>query len=344
MRRSRIPLLLGCAAAGLWLGCVSQVRHAPPPEGWTQRLASADAGGEASNFPMPPPEIERTLRERAMDVREFEHAGGGVMGALRIEAHFPESGRTLELKWKAAPPGGEGWNNTPRREIAAYEIQKWFLDPDEYVVPTTAARCIPVSEYRRVDPETEPNLSRGRCVLGALSLWLQDVEPIDLLLDEERFYRDARYARAVAHYNLLTYLVRNRDTRPGNQLASTDREAPRLYSIDNGITFGWELYDFFQPHWDEIRVPGLPRDAIERLRAVGDAELDALRVVAELREDPDGVLRAAEPSPPFEAELGARTSDDGVLQLGLEPGEIDALERRLRSLLDAVERGEIPLF
>jgi hypothetical protein len=33
-----------------------------------------------------------------------------------------------------------------------------------------------------------------------------------------------------------------------------------------------------------------------------------------------------------------------VLQLGLEPGEIAALRERLARMLDAVDRGEIPLF
>ena len=304
---------------------------------------SSSPSAPSHAFPLPPADLEPLMRDARFEIRGVEHAGGGMMGARRIEAYFPSADRTLAFKWKRAPQGGEGWNNTPRREVAAYRIQQWFLPPESYVVPTTVARCIPLGEYGPIDPDAEPTFGGTRCVLGTLAVWLEDVEPPEVLLDEARFYRDARYARATAEYNLLTLLVGNRDTVVGNQLASTDPDAPRIYSIDNSISFRRELYNFFQPQWDRVRVPALPRDAVERLRRLGPADFDALRVVAELHLGDDGVFREAEPSAPFDADAGARRRD-GVLQLGLEPGEIAALRERLARMLDAVDRGEIPLF
>lgn len=343
--RMQRALAAGAALLGtVLLGCAPLVRSAQAPPNWQEQLAHDDADlPRAANFPLPPPELESLMRSPEMQIRDAEAAGGGVMGAMRIEAHFPSAGRTLKLKWKRAPRGGEGWNNTPRREIAAYEIQKWFLDPDAYVVPTTVARCIPLSDYAVIDDDAKPNLPDVRCVFGMLAIWLEDLDEPEVQLDEERFYRDATYARSIAGYNLLTYLVRNRDTRVGNLLVSAEPHGQRVYSVDNGITFRSELYNFFQRHWNEIRVPALPREAVDRLRAVDAGDLEALRVVAEFRPD-GGLLRETEPSPPFgDAPDGVRLLD-GAVQLGLEPIEIEGLRQRLEALLDAVDRGEIPVF
>ena len=78
----------------------------------------------------------------------------------------------------------EGWNNVPRKEAAAYQIQKWFLDPHEYVVPPTVTRCIRLEEFRVVDPEPEPTADSGTCVFGASSLWIVDVEVVKRVFDE----------------------------------------------------------------------------------------------------------------------------------------------------------------
>ena len=338
-RRRGLPLL----AAALLAACAPAIHRAPPPPGWQAELARRDAVVASHAFPLPPSRLERLMRDARLEIRRAEDAGGGIMGARRLEAYVPAADRTLAFKWKRAPDGGEGWNNTPRREVAAYRIQQWFLPPEAYVVPTTVARCIPLAAYAPIDADAEPNLDEGRCVLGTLAIWLDDVESPEVLLDEARFYSDALYARSSAEYNLLTVLIGNRDTLVGNQLVSTDPDAPRIYSVDNSISFRHELYNFFQPHWDQLRVPALPRDSVERLRAVDAGDVDALSVVAELWLDADGVFREVEPSAPFDAEHGVRLRD-GVLQLGLEPGEIAALKRRLVALLDAVDRGEIPTY
>ena len=53
----------------------------------------------------------------------------------------------IEVKWAVAPTGGEAFNNQPRYEAAAYELQKLFLDERDYVVPPTALRMVPQSVF-----------------------------------------------------------------------------------------------------------------------------------------------------------------------------------------------------
>ena len=50
---------------------------------------------------------------------------GGVMGVKKLRVRLGSEGEEYFVKWKRAPSGdADGWNNTPRKEIAAYEIQK----------------------------------------------------------------------------------------------------------------------------------------------------------------------------------------------------------------------------
>jgi hypothetical protein len=343
LRFVALAALLAALTIAVGAACVSG--GVKPPPAWLERLAAADPAPAAPgpHWALPPAEIERLFREAVFDVREHEKAGGGVMGALRVEAFFPEIGRTLTFKWKAAPPGGGGWNNTPRREIASYELQKWFLAPEDYVVPTTVARCLPLDQYRRIDPDANANLPGADCIFGTLSLWLEEVEVADPLLEPERFRRDAVYARHLAHYNLVTYLTRNQDTRAANVLVATDDANRRVFAVDNGITFGEWFHNFFTRHWNEIRVPALPRSAIEKLEDVGEDELQALAVVAEFRRDGRGRYLPVEPSASFDPEHGERLRD-GALQIGLDDDEIEDLAERLHELLEKTELGEIPVF
>jgi hypothetical protein len=336
-----LALALDWAAGCASLGSSGGLRDAT----WLEYLSVAAPPPPSNHFPLPPPQLERVMREE-FEVRSSEGAGAGFMGALRIEAYYPSIGRVLSSKWKAAPTGGDGWNSTPRREIAAYDVQKWFLTPDTYVVPTTIARCIALENFAEIDPEVVPNLPdlpTARCVFGAQAIWLENVESAATGLDEERFRRDANYARHLANYNLLSYLIGNRDTRSGNLVAATDQSNRRVFSVDNGIAFDEWVYNPFRRNWDSIRVPALPRESVERLRAVEEEELRALLVVAELRVGPDGVLREKAASAAFDAERGVRIRD-GVLQLGLEPGEIDGVRKRIEDLIAAVDAGKIPVF
>jgi len=295
------------------------------------------------HMPLPPEKVRQLLESGRIEVVSSERAAGGVMGVAHAVARFPDVGATFEVKWKQAPENADGWNNTPRKELAAYDVQTWFLAEGDYVVPPSALRCIALETYLRTFPGATVNLPNARCVLGLLTIWLEDVEVPKVLYDEDRFERDREYARQLANLNILLYLIDHRDAREGNILVSSDPEHYRAFSVDNGIAFGSLMYNFFRGHWNVIRVPALPRTSIARLRAVDRAVLDALGVVAELHMDGEGIYRVVPDRAPLDRDLGVRLQP-GHLQVGLTREEIEGVRERLRVLLARIDAGEIPLF
>ena len=129
------------------------------------------------------------------------------------------------------------------------------------------------------------------CVLGLASIWMEDVTVPDTLYDESRFLQDPTYAYFMSNFNLLTYLIQHRDNRVGQFLVSKDDKRRQVFSIDNGISFGFWPYNFFIEQWENIYVPALRKDSIERLRKIQRQDLDFLGVIVQLELDDKGVLR-----------------------------------------------------
>jgi hypothetical protein len=330
-----LPLLL-------LLGCATGTARLRPDQALALRHRAASE--LPPEMPVAPSTAERLLREGRFTVEAVHETTGGVTKPQRLTLRFPGREGTLDFKWKAAPADdSDGWNNTPRRELAAYQIQKWFLAPEEYVVPPTAGVCMPLGVYAAVEPAAQSNVPAGRCVFGVLALWLQDVDKPDVLLDPERFLADPLYARHLAQLNLFTHLIDHRDSHTSNVLASRDADGRRFFSVDNGLAFGAAPYNFLVRHWNRIRVPGVPDDAIRRLMEVGPKEVLALGVVAQYELDPEGQLRPVTPGPNLDPARGTRRVGN-TLQLGLTEEEIDGLADRLEELLDDATEGEIPVF
>jgi beta-lactamase class A len=308
-----------------------------------QLLSVPPAAAMPRNWAMAPSELDRRLAGDDLEILRVASAGGGVTGAAKLTLGFAD-GATVEVKWKAVPPrSADGWNNSPRKELAAYAVQRWLFDEADYVVPTPIARCIPLERYRPVDARARPSLPGTACVLGVAVLWMRDVAAPARLHDPERFARDPRYARHLADLNLLTYLIDHRDGRRGNFLISTDPADPRVFAVDNGISFDPFPWNFLVRNWHRIRVPWLRRAPIERLRAIGPAELRDLGTLLEMRADARGILRPVRPPGPNTApSTGARVAP-GWVQLGLTGGEIDDLAARVARLLERVDAGELRL-
>jgi hypothetical protein len=306
--------------------------------------AAAQHVDASLHWPAPPERVEQLLSEAPFRILTVRGGVGGVMGVKKLDLYFPESEERLAAKWKAAPPGdADGWNNTPRKELAAYEIQKWFLEPTNYVVPTVTVRCIPFDGYAPLSRPPKATIRGTRCVAGALVVWIDRVTVPDVLYDEDRFRSEPHYAGHMADFNLLTYLIDHEDGREGNFLVSELESDRRIFSIDNGVAFGARVKNWFVPNWNRIRVPALREETVERLRRVGPDGLAALGVLAELRADAEGVLRPAPRSRNAAPKRGARV-EDGWLQLGLTAGEIRAVGRRLERLLEDVDSGRISTF
>jgi hypothetical protein len=300
-------------------------RSSPPPE-----------------MPLPPRELARLLESAPFELRAMERAEAGVMGVSKATAYFPSRRLSLDVKWAPAPPKtADAWNASPRKELAAFAVQRWFLDPDDWVVPPTAMRCVPLAKYHRLAPGVPATIDGTECELGLVAVWLAHVKRPETILDLERFDRDRAYAARLADFNLFTYLVEHRDGRGGNLLFSEDGN--RIYAVDNGIAFGNLVWNYFVTNWDVLRVPALRRASIERLRKVTPQDIDQLMVVAELHARRHGVLQPARPTAPFDRTQGVRVRD-GQVQLGLTADEARAVGDRLTQLLARVDAGEIPLF
>jgi hypothetical protein len=311
----------------------------------TTLSAAAQPSGPDGNLPLRADLLERRLRDDPFQIVEVGKTSGGIMDTAKVTLRF-DDGFTAKAKWKQAPSGGDGWNNSPRREIAAYKAQQLFFEPEEYLVPPVVPRCIPLDTYRVFDPEPKsnlPHLPNARCVYGTLSAWMENVEPHEPRLDAERFSHDLSYACRFGTLNVFLYLIEHKDARSANLLISKDPGNPEIFSIDNGIAFGGTLYNFFMFHFDRIAVQGLPIEIVQKVRYAQPADLQRLGVIAELRLGPDGILRSVPPSANVDPSKGQRDLPDGM-QFGLTTDEINGMISRRQELLDRVNRGEIGTF
>ncbi|MEE4311210.1 MAG: hypothetical protein V2J62_05020 [candidate division KSB1 bacterium] len=252
-----------------------------------------------------------------------------------------DDGFFMRVKIMKAPKGGGTTNNNPRYELAAYQFQKLFLDPHEYVVPPVSIRFIPIEYYRKFEPDVKPTFRKTDAVLCAFQYWLSNVSPDDLY-NEKRLEEDSLYAKHIANFNIFTYLVQHNDSNEGNALISTDVNNPRVFSVDNGLTFG-EEYSRLGVKWRDLFVPRLPETTIDRLRTLDyDSLFSALSVIAQYRIQ-DGSVEAMEPTSVFDKYEGVRVNKE-MIQFGLTESEIYNVYNRLRSLLKMVDKGKIPTF
>jgi hypothetical protein len=331
------------------LAAVAALACATGPKGFEPvRFEAADRPAAAAsypNWPVPPEEAMALMKSRGYDIRVVERTQAGTSGAEKFNLGFEATGKEVDFKVKRMPPDLDGVNNSPRRELAAFAVQTLFLDPEDYVVPTTAARCPPMERWHELHGGGEPQLLGSSCMLVVAALWLNDVVVPEIVYDKERFLEDPVYARYLADLNLFTYLVDHRDGRSGNILVSKEEDRRHVFAIDNGISFGptWPFYNWFVPNWNVLRVAALRKDSVERLRRIERADLDALLVVQELRDDGTGHYVDVEPGPPLDEDGGA-VARDGIVQFGLTDEEIEDLWRRIRAVIEKVDQGDIPVF
>lgn len=246
------------------------------------------------------------------------------------------------VKWARAPRGGGRFNNRPRYELAAYRLQTLFLEPEEYVVPPTAIRMVPLAWYRsEMDPRAPATFSDMDQVMVVLQYWLWGVTGEEVY-DEERFERDAAYAHHLANMNVFCYLIRHNDANVGNFLRSESAESPRVFAVDNGVSF--DSQESNRGHeWRRMRVDRIPRETVERLRQLTQEQLQRELGVLVQFERSGGQMAAVEPGPNLDPGDGIR-QEDGVVQLGLTRGEIEDVWDRLQDLLEDVDSGDLGVF
>jgi hypothetical protein len=308
---------------------------------WASTAVAATAEPGPSVL-LPVAEIESRLRG-PLEIVGMEQARPTIEGdrSARVELAGPEGAVPMAVRWKPVAPPGEGFNNEPRYELAAYRLQKLFLDECEYVVPPVVLRALPVADYRKIRGDAPPTLRGSGAVVFLLSYWLSDVTPREPW-SPERFADDPRYARHWANLNILTHIIDHKDSNLGNLLISKYEADPRVFAVDNDVAFASRVSDLGS-EWRELLVDRLPRATIERLRKLTLADLEReLGVVAEFQLV-NGRLELVDNAGGNAAPRRGVLSSRGRVQFGLTEREIAATMGRIDALLARVDQGELHL-
>lgn len=262
-------------------------------------------------------EVEVLLAQRGLEILAARTTSTGVQGAYILTLRTRDSRRIVfRAKWR--PDSSETRRNSPRFELAAYKLQRLFLEPRGYVVPPTATHCFPNEEYRL---RVNATVHGSGCVRGVLSYWLEDVTSVadageagwfrglhDHVFDPARFERDRVYRNSIARVNVLTYVIGHRDSHARNfVLARAGNESTVVYSIDNSLSFTMAPNPRVPAvnDWSKLQVPALPRSVIERLRAA---------------------------------------AEESLASAGLERDEIVGVRARMAELVRRADRGEVQVY
>jgi hypothetical protein len=293
-----------------------------------------------TNFTLPVAELERLLNASPLVIAQAEISRPKAAGDITLKADVSFGGAPpLRVKLRKAEPGAETFNNVPRYDLAAYELQKLFLEPEEYVVPPTALRMVNLAEFAKYSPDVNSTFPGARQVLAVVQYWLNDVMTIADVYDAGKFTADPTYARHIGQMNVLTYLIEHRDSNAGNFLIGKQTLGARVFSVDNGVAFASEDSDRGEL-WKDMRVRQLPADAIEKLRHITPQLLtERLGVLAQWRLEGGNYVPVALTRNLNEVR-GVRRKDD-IVQMGLTRNEIIAVQRLLKRLIEQVDSGRI---
>jgi hypothetical protein len=295
--------------------------------------------GQGVHMQFSPDSIESLLMA---DFEILQWGEGVTPRVRRVMLGFDDNTKII-VKWAESPAGGGGaFNNRPRYEAAAYEAQKLFLDPSEYVVPPTVARCVELDQEREIEPHAEPTMDGSETVLVVLQYWLHSVK-MDDIWDKGRFEKDSVYARHYANMDLFTYLILHSDSNRGNVLVSSIDAFPRVFAVDNGVAFARDEQSDRGIKWRDLDVDRLPKTTVDRLRAITLEDLQReLSVVAQIQQVGRQFVDV-EPTEPFEADKGVRRQG-AIVQIGLTEAEIKQMWGRINKVLERVDEGDISLF
>ena len=258
----------------------------------------------------------------------------------RASARVP-SGEPFDIKIRRTARHAQEFNNQPRYELAAYELQKLLFDRDSEVVPATALRSLPLAQFRSIDPAAVETFAGTSATLYIVQCWLKGVKPHAIAIDETRFAASTRYARAISNLNVLTYLIEHKDSNLGNVMLA-EGEPIRAWAIDNGVAFT-SVEGNVGTFWKTLHVTAIDRRLYERLKSLDRETFDRrLGVVAEFAFE-NGNWVSRQPGGSLSPRVGVRRRD-GVLQLGLTRAEIADVYRRAQLLVDRVEAGRLTLL
>jgi len=298
------------------------------------------AAAQDSNITRPVDELERLLAAEPLVITSAEISRPKAKGDITLKADVSFGGAPpLRVKLRKAEPGGEEFNNVPRYDLAAYELQKLFIPPSEYVVPPTALRMVDLADFQKYQADVKRTFAGADQVLAVLQYWLSDILVLADVYNAERFASDPVYARHIGQLNVLTYLIQHRDSNAGNFLIGKAQTGARVFSIDHGVAFASIDSDRGEL-WKDMRVTKLPADTVAELRKITLPVLEQrLGVLAQWKLEGNKFVPAP-PGPPLSVHRGVRRAGKD-LQMGLTRSEMQAIYRLLTKLLERVDRGEI---
>jgi hypothetical protein len=301
------------------------------------------ASAQDANITLPVPEIERMMSAPDLTIVSAEISRPKAKGDITLKADVSFEGQPpVRFKLRKAEPGADTFNNVPRYDMAAYELQKLFLDPNEYVVPPTALRFVSLAEFSKYSPNVERTFPGAEQVLVVVQYWLQEVKVIADVYNAETFATDPVYARHIGQLNIFTDLIDHSDSNAGNFLISRTTPGARVFSIDNGVAFASEESDRGKL-WKDLRVDRLPADTVERLRKITPEVLQqALGVVGQWQLQ-DGKYVPVSKGENLSPNQGVRREGE-VLQMGLKKSEVSRIARALKNLLKKIDDGDVKTF
>jgi hypothetical protein len=302
--------------------------------------ASAGATAQDTNITQPVADLERLLAAEPLAIVSAEISRPTAQGDITLRASVSFGGaEPLLVKLRKAEPGADVFNNVPRYDLAAYELQKLFLDPAEYVVPPTTLRFIARTDFVKHQRDVQRTFSGADQVLAVVQYWLQDIASPPDVYDPARFDADPRYARHIGQMNVLTHLIDHRDTNLGNFLIGKAAVGARVFSVDHGVAFASADSDRGDD-WRQMRVKRLPADTVARLRSITLAQLEErLAVLAQWRLEGDRFVPVAR-GPGLSTRRGVRR-EGNELQMGLTAREIVGVHALLGRLLKRIDANEI---
>jgi hypothetical protein len=298
------------------------------------------ASAQDANVTLPVAELERMLQSETLHIVSAQLSRPKAKGDITLKAEVAFGERLpMRVKLRKAEPGAETFNNVPRYDLAAYELQKLLVDAPEYLVPPTALRMVPLADLQGYSVRIRPTFKSSDDVLCVVQYWLQEVKLASDVLDPGRFASDAAYARHIGQLNMFTYLIRHGDSNAGNFLLARAPVGARVFAVDNGVAFASEGSDRGRL-WQRMRVERLPADTTERLRRLTAADLQSRLGVLAQWELRNGHYVAVAPGANLAPGRGVRHVGDTV-QMGLTEREIDDVWRRAGLLLDMIDRGKL---
>jgi hypothetical protein len=306
--------------------------------GWSPAAWTQDA-----NITLPIPELERMLASDPFTIVSAEISRPKARGDITLKAEMSFDGKPpMRVKLRKAEPGADTFNNIPRYDLAAYDLQSLFLDPAEYVVPPTALRFVPLEEFSKYSPQVKRTFIGADEVLAVLQYWLQDVKVVEDVYSPTLFTTDPVYARHVGQMNILTYIIDHGDSNVGNFLIARSTDGPRVFSVDNGVAFAAGQSDRGRK-WAEMRVDRLPADTVDRVRRITlDMLRERLSVVAQWKLE-DGRFASTPQTASLSKMRGVRR-EGAILQMGLTKPEIDRVWHNVQRVLEMVDDGTLKTF